>query len=487
MDTLFSLLRRSIVGGLLIAFAFVFVYVPQPLHTVKKAEAQLTVFDPAAVAWLGSIGALNTSQVALLSTMTVTQLTLLTKDTILDGIAWILAKTIISQLIGSIINWVNSGFKGKPAFVSDLKRFLLDAADKAAGEYIKALGGVGSFICSPFRLDIQIAIALEYQGARDDQPEEECRLSDIVDNIEEFYNGTFADSSLEDFITISSNPEKYTPYGQLLQAKSSLRMRLANAERQNLKEVDWAGGFLSGKICKAVNGSASGSTEKCVISKPGQVIASSLNKALGAGQDGLIQADEINELIAALIGQLANKALSGAAGLLGLSAGTGYTEGGFNGGSYISAAINQSGNLTVGSSTQTTATQSSGRPDPDTLKNIIAVQDRVVPAANAVTGKLLDYANNTSNTTVNREEARKLYNSAIFSREKALTDRAVLSSILAEVEDLNAEYANTATTPERKEAIVSRKNTLQGQINSINPITQAQLDELIRNWQSYTQ
>lgn len=67
------------------------------------------------------------------------------------------------------------------------------------------------------------------------------------------------------------------------------------------------------------------------------MIVEALNNHIDTGRESLITADEINEIIGALIGQLANTALSGAAGLLGLSSGTGYTYEGYSGGSYLNA------------------------------------------------------------------------------------------------------------------------------------------------------
>ncbi len=243
MDTFFNTLRKGIVLSMMVIFAFVFTYIPQYFTNdieVQKAEA-LGDIDPDAV-FLGAI--LTASGVTSFATGAQA-----TKDGILDGIGWAIAKTIISSLIGSMINWINSGFKGSPAFVQDLKRNLIDLADRIAGEFIKGLGGIGSFICSPFQLDIQLALSLPCQRAREQKPIETCTLSGIVGNFEDFIEGNFSEGGWENWIEITSKPEAYTPYGQLLTAQASMRMALVNAEGQRLAEIDWGGGFLSGKIC----------------------------------------------------------------------------------------------------------------------------------------------------------------------------------------------------------------------------------------------
>src|SRR3989338_3534331 len=38
------------------------------------------------------------------------------KEGLWDRVAWILINAVVSQVIKSMTNWVNSGFEGKPAF-----------------------------------------------------------------------------------------------------------------------------------------------------------------------------------------------------------------------------------------------------------------------------------------------------------------------------------------------------------------------------------
>jgi hypothetical protein len=466
MDTFFNILRKGIVFSMMLIFAFVFTYVPQYfVKEVPTVEAFGDV-DPDSPL-LGAILAAS----GINTTANVTQAT---KDGILDAIGWAIAKTIISSLINSMINWINSGFKGSPAFVQDLKRNLIDLADRTAGEFIKRLGGIGSFICSPFQLDIQLALSLEYQRAREEKPIETCTLSGIVGNIEDFLEGNFSQGGWEDWIEITSKPEAYTPYGQLLTARSAMRVKLANAEGQTLAEIDWGGGFLSGKICEMIEGS-SGPEESCVISKPGQTIANSLNKALGASTDQLVAADEINELIAALIGQLANQAITGAAGLLGLSAGTGYTYGGFDGGSYTAAAQAQA------AQTGSEGAAASGI-TAQTFSDAIAVQNNAVRSANSNITRLLAVANNRSTPADKAAAARLTAQSAANTRTKALDDTPKISTLLAEFRALDTEAANPNTTDARKLQITQRKAQLYTEFTRLQVITAPQLKALEETW-----
>ena len=258
---------------------------------------------------------------------------LVLKETVLDGIGWAIAKQMVSSMTRSLINWINSGFEGSPAFITDLNAFLLDALDTAAGEYIRSLGGIGEFICSPFRLDIQAALSVSYAKARSGMPSgptaPACRLTDIANNIEGFFSG-ITEGGWGEWMEVTSSPQN-TPYGAYLEAEARLNIKLKNEAGQEMEVASWGDGFLSKKICETIEGTSG--SENCIISTPGQVISEALTFQLSTGPRSLIEADEINELIGALLNQLVQVAMEGINGLLGLSGGTGYTDYTLNGSS----------------------------------------------------------------------------------------------------------------------------------------------------------
>jgi hypothetical protein len=274
----------------------------------------------------------------------------------LDGIAWALAKRTVTMMASSFLDWVNSGFPGGgPAFVTDLRGFLTNIADEEIGRFISSLGEVGSFICAPFRLDVQIAVSVQYQQGRDgDQSAPSCTLSGIIDNIQGFIDGTDPGRGLADWLTITSNPAQYTPYGAVLSAEAAGRARLINAQGEEIQLLEFGGGFLSQSVCELIEGT---DQENCTITTPGTTIAEKVNKTLGLDQDILVQADEINEYIGQLIGALANPALIGGAGLLGLSGGGGSGYSGFDGSALdrLNQELNDQTGAAFGSASDTLA------------------------------------------------------------------------------------------------------------------------------------
>jgi len=247
------------------------------------------------------------------------------KENVLDGIGWTIAKTVLSSMVRSLINWVNSGFQGSPAFITDLRQHLIGVLDEAAGEFIRSLGGIGEFVCSPFRLDVQAALAINYAQARSGMPsgpdQNLCRLSDIGSNIENFFNST--SNSWDDWLQVTSNPQN-TPLGAYFAAEASLNARLINEAGQEIQVANWGSGILSLKACEAIEGRSGG--ENCTITTPGRVISESLTFMTSSGPRTLIEADEINELVGALLNQLILQVVQGINGLLGLGGNAAYAS-----------------------------------------------------------------------------------------------------------------------------------------------------------------
>lgn len=347
MNNFHKFLQRFLIAAFAIIFVFVGTYVPQTWNKVEYAEAGglgggYTSFQ-GAVAFVQQQGS-NIAATASRAYNAVTSFATnqgWIKDGTLDGLAWALAKSILSQMSSSMVRWINSGFQGSPNFVQDLQGFLTQAADNAIGEYLQQLDGPLSFICSPFRLDVRVALATTYVRAREGQPAaSSCTLTGALANIEDFTGGDFTQGGWESWFSITSKPETYTPYGSVLTAQTQGGARILNAKGQETKLLDFGGGFLSTKLCEVVGG-ASGPRENCSITTPGKVVQDALTFNLETGPESLIAADEFNEIIGALFAQLGNQAVTGAAGLLGLTGGgsTGISASG----SYVNNLANTGG------------------------------------------------------------------------------------------------------------------------------------------------
>jgi hypothetical protein len=493
MDWFFNMLRKTLVGTIALIFAFVVIYTPQQYNHIEQAEAGWPTFE--------------TNPVLVGSSLTTSINTTVNsaKEMGLDSLALMIGRVMISQMLRSLTVWINSGFKGSPAFIQDLDRFLLDAADQAAGEYISRLGDIGSFICSPFRLDIQLALSLKYQKAREygKGRRDSCTLSGIVDNVENFFDGTVNRKNFwQQWVEVSSKPERYTPYGQMFEAEMELDAVIRNARGQKIQIANWGDSFLSNEVCELIEGptgaaaapssaAAAGSSiggglaaaaaptptrKHCVISTPGKFVSEQVNKAFGVGQDQLVAADEINEVVSALIAQIANQALMGTAGLLGLTPRTGYTTGGYGSGSYVDEMVEET-RRSAGSFIADGYNQ---------LADKLALQEDYNKMATEYIPKLLTIINNPIVAADIRDRAQIAYDDAIMVKDTTAIHITKLRPLVTEFETLQRELGGANVTEARRQAIINRQTQILNEGGLYRAYTEERMRASYSEWADIT-
>lgn len=231
-----------------------------------------------------------------------------------DRWMWATVDIAIEKVTRSTVDWINSGFQGNPAYVTDLRGFLLDLADEETSLFIE--GTALEALCSPWKLDIKIALALP-QGQF--EREVACTLSDIVANMDDFINGDFSQGGWAGWFELTTKPQN-NPYGLYLMTASELEQRIAGTQQEQTQLLSFGNGFFSQTKCEELPPGFVG-PPRCKIVNPGVVIEEQLNNILFSGQRRLEVADEFNEILSALLGQLFKQIL-GAGGLRSLSEGS---------------------------------------------------------------------------------------------------------------------------------------------------------------------
>ncbi len=284
-----------------------------PLPAPPRAEAALAVTEVGP-----ALGGVLTTAAA--------QLTERFKEDVLDPMAVLLARAAIRVLTASIVNWINSGFKGNPTFVSDLGGFLGEVADQAIGEFI--YGTELAFLCSPFQLDVRISLLKTFIEPK----KAACRLSDITRNIENFLNRSFTDGGWPAWYVLTTDPYG-NPYSSYVNSSFALQARILTAQGEQLTLLDFGSGFLSVTECTDYDDFSESSVpnrtygygkkegQDCQIVTPGRAIEGTLEQYLGTELRQLELADSFNEIINALIGQLIRQVFLGGGGLRGVSRG----------------------------------------------------------------------------------------------------------------------------------------------------------------------
>ena len=268
------------------------------------------------------------------------------KEIGLDGLTWMLINGVLETMIQDVTTWVNNGFEGSPAFLDDPEGFFLDVADIAAGKVLARFGdtdgdGEGP-LCRPIEFQIRYTLHIYTYGAKDYERRFQCKLSDMVTNLERFYEGNIREGGILSLNVALRN----NPYAQISDIGFEIKEEQRMLKERSEKDVASGNGFLSQKKCfkkgeKNGKGEDVSEDEKpphCTgpTQTPGSVISETLSKSLNIGADRLTVADEIDELVGALLSQVVTQVVGGSGGLIGLS----KSSGGGNPSFFDSAASN---------------------------------------------------------------------------------------------------------------------------------------------------
>lgn len=305
------------------------------------------------------------------------------KEYVLDTLAWQAANLAIESITKSTVNWINSGFQGSPAFVTDLNYNLRGVGDAVAAQFFEELGNQ-TIATTPFQDKVLDTVRLGYYLST--SPESfytryPYTLDQVSANDRAFLEGDFSQGGFNAWFATVMNPQN-NPYGAQDLADQELARAVANATNNRLQELSWNRGFLSWRgECNeyapqgeegylpgdappadlSIDLSGEEACQGYEIETPGSVIMEQLNDQLGTGVNRLVSADEFNEIIGALLNQLASQVLGGSSGgLRGVSrpssggGGSFFDQTGGSGGS--GAAIARSFSATIVSQRQTVDT-----------------------------------------------------------------------------------------------------------------------------------
>lgn len=238
----------------------------------------------------------------------------------LDAIFYFIAKVILDQMTASIVQWINSGFKGSPSFVTDPGQFFTNIVDDnfvSLADQIffgSTTSELSQFLCSPFKFDLQIKFALNFSYEQTGGvPNRNCKISQIAGNIKgfensvnEYVNGNFKEGGWERWFQMTQNSSSNI-IGSDLEVKSAFLKKVGAQKELEAMQLAWGRGFQS-----ATNKLSNGIKQ---IITPGATIENTLAFSLGSGVRQLELADNFNEIVGALFGQLLKQVI-GPGGLL---------------------------------------------------------------------------------------------------------------------------------------------------------------------------
>jgi len=182
---------------LILVFTFIF-----PPVFANKAEAQWAVIDPA-----------NLTENILKSV----------KEYGLDTLAWTISNMVIERIAASTVSWINSGFQGSPAYVTDPQAYFQKIADEEMGQFILDNPNLDQ-LCGPIKAKIRLALTQNYIR----EPIYRCTLTDVVGNIDGFMDD-FSQGGWDGFFELTQKTQN-NPIGAYLQAENDLDLRIASRQ-----------------------------------------------------------------------------------------------------------------------------------------------------------------------------------------------------------------------------------------------------------------
>jgi hypothetical protein len=225
------------------------------------------------------------------------------RECVLDGLVWYFANVMIEQITADLVAWIDGGFEGTPAFVSDPEGFLYDVGNTAVGQMIWESEQGLDLLCEPFQLDIQLSLTAEFNRFQDDR-QFQCTLGDVIDNLEGALAGDFNAGGWDGWFSLTQNPTN-NPLGAGFAAREESYIEFRTAAGNRRMELDWGDGWHS--LRDEVNG---------FMTMPGEFVQAKLDEQTNSFMDRLEVADDVNEIVQALVGFFVNEAVTGFGSLL---------------------------------------------------------------------------------------------------------------------------------------------------------------------------
>ena len=261
----------------------------------------------------------------------------------LDALMYYAAREVLNQLADSTLAWVESGFTrwgqpGNPGHVRNLGDFLNHTTDSVFNEFYRstALGREidipnASQICGTYKEDVMLALGRQHYADNPRptglQPAEDA-FSSTTDAYEvggitcpeesigatatdAFFSGNFAEGGWDAFAYSVDNPDA-NPIGAYLNQQGRLVQRINQARDIDTEELSQGNGWMNAVACPE-GGLLDDRTGKCnidgelidpVVQTPGSVVNDTINNVVGSDFRRLEMADEVNEIVGALVDQM---------------------------------------------------------------------------------------------------------------------------------------------------------------------------------------
>lgn len=252
-------------------------------------------------------------------------------DTILMPLARALARMILQQITASTINWINGGNgTGQPSFVLNIGLHLQSVGNAVAIPFINQ---IMTGFRSPFGMSIASSLSKSYSQQTSMAgffAANQSTLAKVSPNPAAFLAGNWSQGGIPAWFALTTQDQN-NPYTLFQTAQNQLGSQVNQSQTNRRQDLMQSGGFLS--WCGADSNTSNtvslrgispsapctnpdGSPAK--VQTPGSVILGYTQKMLGSGIDQLVNANDLDAALGAIVTTLIRNVLGGT-GLFGAS------------------------------------------------------------------------------------------------------------------------------------------------------------------------
>ncbi len=170
-----------------------------------------------------------------------------------------IARDLIIDFTDATVNWINGGYNGQPAYVTDLNQFITRSADLSAGDFIYNNPDL-NFLCSTpnFQANVKLALNLAYAPTTAQfRSRIGCTLSDATQNFLgdlSLVENQIKNNDLNQWygwLQVTANPQN-DEVGAFFIAQEELDSNIANSKGAAEAKLGWGSGALSYSECTSV-------------------------------------------------------------------------------------------------------------------------------------------------------------------------------------------------------------------------------------------
>lgn len=235
------------------------------------------------------------------------------KETVLDPIAWQMAKQMQQQLTGEWLKWLGGqqpGQNGQKPFITNYSDYYGQVRDSVAGDTI--FGSELSGLCSQEQeFQVRKAVYDSYVRSRSTEKAFSC-----TENNDATANQQM--NTLERMFRNTVNCDGTTACA-VYKGERILAEKEANAIANENKLTNLTDGLLPQRVCRVINDPDGRPRQLCELVNPPHLAAEAVTEQIvTAPSRQLAQMDEFNEIVSQFMSYLPNQLIQGFGGIMGL-------------------------------------------------------------------------------------------------------------------------------------------------------------------------